>query len=292
MSRPCFLKWRWASSGDGLIHHRQQVGQGFEDGHLAAETGPDAAELEADDARADDAEPPRHGVEFEGVPRIDDVFSIVRSGRQTDGRRARRQHDMLRLQDLLRAIGRRHLHAVARQEPPVALDAHRAGGFQERGNAVGHGLDDGCAPLLHLRKIELDVADLDAMLRELVLRAVIQFGGLEQRLRWNTSGIEAGATKGVGAVGVLPLVHAGDRQLVLAGTNRRRIACRASADHDHVVVVAHTPSTMRAGSSRHCLTVTRNCTASRPSMMRWSYVSAMYIMGRTTTWPSTAIGRS
>lgn len=35
----------------------------------------------------------------------------------------------------------------------------------------------------------------------------------------------------------------------------------------------------------------RKVTASRPSIRRWSYVSARYIMGRITTWPSRATGR-
>ena len=57
--------------------------------------------------------------------------------------------------------------------------------------------------------------------------------------------------------------------LFWAGANRGGMMARGTtADHDDVVEIAHTPSTMRAGSSRHCLTVTRNCTASRPSMMR------------------------
>jgi len=52
------------------------------------------------------------------------------------------------------------------------------------------------------------------------------------------------------------------------GANGGGITGRARADDDDVVFIAHISSTMRAGSSRACLTVTRNCTASRPSMMR------------------------
>ena len=45
----------------------------------------------------------------------------------------------------------------------------------------------------------------------------------------------------------------------------------------------HTSKNNRAGSSIPSLIVTRNWTASRPSTIRWSYVNAMYIIGRTTT---------
>src|SRR5207244_12896581 len=55
---------------------------------------------------------------------------------------------------------------------------------------------------------------------------------------------------------------------------------------------AHTSSTMRAGSSRRSFTRTRNVTACSPSTRRWSYESATYIIGRITTCPSRAMGRS
>src|SRR5437868_4382709 len=47
-----------------------------------------------------------------------------------------------------------------------------------------------------------------------------------------------------------------------------------------------------AGSSISSLTRTRNCTACAPSTMRWSYESAMYIIGLITTWSLIATGRS
>ena len=146
-----------------------------------------------------------------------------------------------------------------------------------RQKALGHGVvmfPKGAlgarAALLHLREIELHLGYLDAMRREFLLRPVIELGGFEQSLGGNASRVQAGTPEGISTVGVLPFVHAGHGELVLTGANRRRIARGTRSDHDHIVAVAHTPSTMRAGSSRHCLTVTRNCTASRPSMIRWS----------------------
>ena len=90
--------------------------------------------------------------------------------------------------------------------------------------------------LLHRRHVDFDAADLDAVRRELVLRAMNQLGGLEQRLRRNTARVQARAAERIGAVLVLPLVDAGDLELVLAGANRARIAGGTAADDDDVVL--------------------------------------------------------
>src|SRR6185437_8438260 len=49
---------------------------------------------------------------------------------------------------------------------------------------------------------------------------------------------------------------------------------------------------MAAGSSISSFTRTRKSTACWPSTRRWSYDSAMYIIGRIATAPFTATGRS
>lgn len=53
----------------------------------------------------------------------------------------------------------------------------------------------------------------------------------------------------------------------------------------------HMSRSSRRGSSTTSLMRRRKNTASLPSISRWSYVSAMYIMGLGTTLPSTTIGR-
>src|SRR6202035_3610558 len=131
-----------------------------------------------------------------------------------------------------------------------------------------HGLDHGCATLLHRGEIERELADIDAMDGKFLLGALVQLGRLEQRFGGNAARVQAGSAECKAAVGVLPFVDAGHFKFVLRGTNRGGVARGPGADHDDIVEVAHMPSTMRAGSSRHCLTVTKNCTASRPSMMR------------------------
>src|ERR1700722_9368276 len=150
----------------------------------------------------------------------------------------------------------------------MTLNADHAVRLEQGVDPTRHRLDHRCTALLHGGEVGLQLADLDAMDAELILGALIQLRGFQQGLRGDASGVQAGSAERKTAVGVLPLVDAGHLELVLCGTNCGGIARGAGADDDHVVDVAHTPSTMRAGSSRHCLTVTRNSTASRPSMMR------------------------
>src|SRR5262249_28822350 len=56
-------------------------------------------------------------------------------------------------------------------------------------------------------------------------------------------------------------------------------------------VLDYTSSSSRSGSSMPSLTRTRKLTAPRPSMRRWSYDSARYIIGRITPSSLTATGR-
>src|ERR1019366_7491619 len=98
--------------------------------------------------------------------------------------------------------------------------------------------------------------------------ALEEFGRFQQRLGRGASGGEARGAERIGSVGGLPFIDAGHGEFVLTRTNGGGITSRAGAYHHDIDNIAHTRSTMRAGSSRHCLTVTKNCTASRPSMIR------------------------
>ena len=78
MSRPCFLKCCSASFASVLVGHRQELLERLEHDDFGAEAAPDAAEFEPDHARADHAEPLRHGLELERAPGIDDVLAVER----------------------------------------------------------------------------------------------------------------------------------------------------------------------------------------------------------------------
>ena len=115
-------------------------------------------------------------------------------------------------------------------------DARR---LEQPKDALRHLPDDAALALLHRGHIESEAVDLDAMGRKLVLCAVVKLRGFQQRFRGDTPGVEAGSAKGGAAVAILPLVNAGDAQLVLCRADRGGIARGPAADDDDVETVRH-----------------------------------------------------
>ena len=100
---------------DRLIGDRQQLIECFEDDHLGPESTPDAAELQADHARADDDELARHRAQLERVPRIDDKAMIEGQAFELGRYRAGGQHDMAGRELARRTVECRHFDPSARQ---------------------------------------------------------------------------------------------------------------------------------------------------------------------------------
>ncbi len=107
--------------GELLIGDREKIRQGLDHDDFAPQAAPDTAELESDDAGADDAQPFRHGIEVEGAPGIDDALAVKRRGAQLHGRRTAGQNDVLCPQLAPRAVQGRELDPLARQQLAVAL---------------------------------------------------------------------------------------------------------------------------------------------------------------------------
>src|SRR6185436_13098470 len=197
--------------------------------YFGTQAAPYAAQLQSDDAGADDTKLLRHALEIERAPVVDDVLAVELHARQFGGNRPRGQHHVLRGQRFLLAVVRGEFDFPTRQQPAVAL---------KRGDA-GARLDDAGLALLHLRDVEGDATDIDAVHAELVFRLVIQLRGFEQRLRRDAARIGAGAAEDGRAVLVLPFVDAGHLQLVLRRANGGGITRRTATDDDHVVFVRH-----------------------------------------------------
>jgi hypothetical protein len=137
--------------------------------------------------------------------------------------RARGEDDMLCGQRLLRlpSCASELDLAAARRSLPCHPAGDDARGLEQRGDAASHALDDAGLALLHGGDVERQGADLDAMRRELV------------RARWKSSEDSSSAFEGMqpafrqvppnaAAVVVLPVVDAGDLQLVLRRRGSRR----------------------------------------------------------------------
>src|SRR5262245_53949228 len=75
---------------------------------------------------------------------------------------------------------------------------------------------------------------------KLGVRAVVELGRLEQRLRRNAADVQAGAAEQPLAFLVLPVIDARSGQAELCGTQGGGIAGRAAADDDDVeILIAH-----------------------------------------------------
>ena len=81
----------------------------------------------------------------------------------------------------------------------------------------------------HGAEVELDAADLDAVLGHAVLRLLEQVRRVQQRLGGDAADVEAGAAERAA------LVDAGHPHAELRCLDRGDVAARAPADHDEVI---------------------------------------------------------
>jgi hypothetical protein len=110
---------------------------------------------------------------------------------------------------------------------------------------------------LHLGDVHRYLFDTDSVAREFLVRAVVELGRLEQRLRRDAAGVEARASEGAGAIAILTFVDAGGLQPVLGRADCGHIPGRSRADDDDVEGSAHRDSPMkcpeRVGASDEAL---------------------------------------
>ena len=92
---------------------------------------------------------------------------------------------------------------------------------------------------MHGLQVQLDLPGGDAVLVKFVLGAVIQLRRFQQGFGRNTARIQTGPTKGLIAVPVQPVIHAGGLHAQLRSANGRDIAGGTTADDDDVEILAH-----------------------------------------------------
>ena len=86
----------------------------------------------------------------------------------------------------------------------------------------------------HLRHIDAQVVQADAVLGKGVAGVFEVLAGLQQRLARDAADVGAGAAGRGAALVVLPLINAGDIHAQLRRADRADVAAGAGADHDHV----------------------------------------------------------
>ena len=89
--QPLLLEGAQRLLGQLLVGEGQELGQRLEHDDLGAEAAPDAAELQTDDAGADDAEPLGHGIKVERAPGVDDLRGLEGHRAQLDRARTLRR---------------------------------------------------------------------------------------------------------------------------------------------------------------------------------------------------------
>src|SRR5690606_26808271 len=91
----------------------------------------------------------------------------------------------------------------------------------------------------HLRQVELQSGDFDAVCLERMACMLEILGRLQQGLRRNAADIRASAAGRRAALAVLPGIDAGDLESELRGADRRDIAARARADDHDIELLSH-----------------------------------------------------
>src|SRR5690554_3376252 len=187
----------------GLLHDfgvgapAQDLGQILDDRDLGAQARPHRAQLQADDARADDDEVLGDFREFQRPGRIDDGLFIVFDARDGGRFGAGGDENLFGLKRLRLAVllgNEDGIFILNRCRTVNAVDLVFA---EEKLDAAGQPVDDLALAGEHLAKVELNPADVDAMLGQLAVGIVEFVARLKQSLRGDAPDVEAGTAEGV-----------------------------------------------------------------------------------------------
>ena len=204
-----------------LAHLLVHPGQGsvgvLQHGDLGAQARPHRAELQADDAGADDHQVLGHRGPREGLGGAADAIAVDLNPRQGRDLAAGGDDHVLRAQLGDRAVFGRDRHAV-----PLLCGLEAAGAVEtgdlvllkQEADALGEVADDAIFAGHHLREVELDALEVDAVLRQRALGLVVSLAALKQRLARDAPDPKAGAAE------ARLFLDAGGLQTELSGADR------------------------------------------------------------------------
>src|SRR5579862_5597338 len=202
--------------------------QHLDDRDVGAEAVEDRGELAADDPAAEHGEAARNAHLREQAGRVDDAGRVETGDRRPDRERARRD-DRLLEGDVLSTFNGERIRVF---EAAVALDPFDAVRLEQAGDALRHLLDDARLPRVRSGEVELGAGNVDAELREVLLRLLQRESGLHPRLRRNAADAEAGASQ----LGLL--LDARDLRAELRGADRGGVTAGTSSENCDVDVHA------------------------------------------------------
>ena len=210
------------------VHRRDQPVEEFDHRHLGAETRPDRAHLQANIAAADHHEMAGHGIEFQPTGGGDDALLINGDAGQRNALGARGDDDVLG-----GIFGAIHGHGAGFYDPALALQPSDLVLLEEELDAFDIGANHLGLAGLHALEVQRHLADIDAMLGQLVDRLLIMLGALQQRLGGDAANIEAGAAQR------RAFFDAGHLHPQLRGANGANITARTGADDNDVETLRH-----------------------------------------------------
>ena len=264
--------------GDLLVDRAEERRQAFEHRDLGSQTAPDRTHLESDDARANHAQTLGYRADAQRAVVRQDLVLIERGTWQRTGVRAGGQDDVLAHDGLTGRAGHRNLVAAVDRlrERAAAVEERHLVLLEEVQDAVVVLLDHGVLAPEHLGHVDAQVVEADAVIGKGVTRVLEVLARLQQRLRRDAPDVGAGAARSRAALVVFPLVDARRAEPQLCRADGGHIAARPATDDHHIKLLTHEQfpqmsNNRRDGSSSATFIVTRPSTASRPSMMRWSY---------------------
>ena len=192
---------------------------------------PDAAQFEADDARADDAEAFGDVAKGERFAGADDVLPVHFGDGDIHRHGAEGEDDAAAcLVCGNAAVGGGDFDGFARQQAAASGEPVDAVGFEELFDAAGELFDDVVFAGNHRGDVEFDVAGADAVRGEVVPRFFVEGGAFEQRFGGDAADVQAGAAEGGCCF------DAGGFVAELGGADGGDVAAGATADDDDVVV--------------------------------------------------------
>ena len=216
--------------GDFLVFHRHNAVHILHHGHFCADGVVEVGELHADGAGTDDHHFLWLLLQGHGFAVADDLFAVLRHGREFTRSCARGDDDVVGFEDGLGAVGGRHFELLAGQQLAVAHDHIDVVLLHEERDAFAHAVCHASAALDHAAEVGLGGSHTDAVVL-CVFDVLKHVGALQQRLCGDAPPVQANAAKRLA-------LHDCGFQTQLRCADGGHISAGSASKNNHVVLHA------------------------------------------------------